>query len=357
MSLKEMAPYESDSSRWQAVVDRDKAADGCFYYAVITTGIFCRPGCSSRFPNRVNVEYFENVAEAERAGFRPCKRCNPTGETKDKILKQKIVEACRRIENSDKPIKLDTLAREAGLSSYHFHRLFKKNVGVTPKAYSSSQQSLRFREKLKSSESITDAIFDAGYSSTSGAYAPEGDRLAMKPKEYRAGGKGITIQYGVAECVMGWVIVAATDRGICGIEFGDDATALVPQIQKRFPAAIIEEAGPGFKHIIEDVVEFVQTPTPSFNLPLDIQGTVFQQKVWAILKDIEPGKTMSYTEVAEKIGNPNAVRAVATACASNKLAVVIPCHRVISKSGKISGYRWGVARKRALLENEKKQSR
>lgn len=354
--MKKISLYDSDSCRWQAVVDRDKGADGSFYYAVITTGIFCRPGCSSRLPNRANVEYFENVAEAEMAGFRPCKRCNPTGEAKDKLLEQKVIDACRKMESNDKSITLDALATDAGLSSYHFHRLFKKIVGVTPKAYSSTHQSLRFREKLKSSESVTDAIFDAGYSSTSGAYAPKSDRLAMKPKEYRAGGKGITIRYGVAECSMGWVIVAATDRGICGIEFGDDTTVLVSQIQKRFPAATIKEAGPGFKHVIADVVAFVNTPASSFKLPLDIQGTVFQQKVWNILKDIEPGKTMSYTEVAEKIGNPNAVRAVATACASNKLAVVVPCHRVISKAGKMSGYRWGVARKKALLANEKRKS-
>jgi AraC family transcriptional regulator, regulatory protein of adaptative response / methylated-DNA-[protein]-cysteine methyltransferase len=351
-----MGQYDSNSSRWQAVVDRDKAAEGCFYYAVVTTGIFCRPGCSSRLPNQGNVEYFETGAEAMRAGFRPCKRCNPTGETKDKEVEQKIVDVCRKIENSDKTIKLDTLAREAGLSSFHFHRLFKKIVGVTPKMYSSNHQSLRFREKLKSSKSITDAIFDAGYSSTSGAYSSKGDLLAMKPKEYRAGGRGVTIQYGVAECILGWVIVAATDRGICGIEFGDDVTVLVPQLQKRFPEAVLKEAGPGFKHVIEDVVQFVKVPTASFNLPLDIQGTVFQQKVWTILREIEPGKTMSYTEVAEKVGNPKAVRAVATACASNKIAVVIPCHRVISKAGKISGYRWGVTRKNDLLENEKKRS-
>lgn len=182
-----------------------------------------------------------------------------------------------------------------------------------------------------------------------------GNRLAMKPKQYKVGGKGETIQYGVTECILGWVLVAATERGICSIELGDDVTALVLQTQKRFPAATIKKAGSDFKCVIEDVVDFVHTPTSDFNLPLDIQGTVFQQKVWSVLKDIEPGKTMSYTEVAEKIGNPHAVRAVATACAANKLAVVIPCHRVISKSGKLSGYRWGVARKKALLENEKKQ--
>lgn len=356
MNMKEIPQYDSDSNRWQAVVGREQAADGYFYYGVITTGIFCRPGCSSRLPNRENVKYFETVAEATQAGFRPCKRCNPTGETKDKIIEQKIVDACRKIESSEKTIKLDTLASGAGLSSYHFHRLFKNIVGVTPKVYSSTHQSLRFREKLKSSDSITDAIFDAGYSSTSGAYTPNVDLLAMKPKEYRAGGKGLTIQYGVAECILGWVVVAATDRGICGIEFGDDVTVLVPQLQKRFPEAVIKEAGTGFRHVIEEVVQFVKAPTPSFNLPLDIQGTVFQLKVWDLLRTIEPGKTMSYTEVAEELGNPKAVRAVATACASNKVAVVIPCHRVISKAGKTSGYRWGVERKKALLENEKKRS-
>lgn len=351
--MKKISLYDSDNSRWQAVVDRDKCADGRFYYAVSTTGIFCRPGCSSKLPNRENVEYFETVVDAERAGYRPCKRCNPAGEIRSRILEQKIVDACRKIERSDKPITLETLAKDAGLSSYHFHRLFKKIVGVTAKAYSSSHRSRRFRTTLKSSESVTDAIFDSGYSSTSTVYTSRGDHLAMKPKEYRAGGKGITIEYGVAECSLGWIIVAATDRGICAIEFGDDPKALIPQIQQRFPAAVINQAGSGFKQVIEDVVAFVNTPVSSFNLPLDIQGTVFQQKVWNILKEIEPGKTLSYTEVAEKIGNPNAVRAVATACAANKLAVVIPCHRVISKSGKISGYRWGVERKKTLLENEK----
>jgi AraC family transcriptional regulator of adaptative response/methylated-DNA-[protein]-cysteine methyltransferase len=356
MEMKKMGQYDSNNSRWQAVVDRDAVADGCFYYAVTTTGIFCRPCCSSKLPDRKNVKYFETGAEATRAGFRPCKRCNPTSETRDKVIAQKIVDACRKIEKSDKTIKLDTLAKEAGLSSYHFHRLFKKIVGVTPKVYGSTHQSLRFREKLISSESITDAIFDAGYSSTSGVYTPKADLLAMKPKEYRAGGKGITIQFGVAKCLLGWVIVAATDRGICGIEFGDAVTLLVPQLQKRFPEAVLKEAGPGFTNVIETVVQFVKVPTASFSLPLDIQGTVFQQKVWNILREIEPGKTMSYTEVAEKIGNPKAVRAVATACSSNKIAVVIPCHRVISKTDQMSGYRWGVTRKKALLENEKKKS-
>ena len=351
-----MTQYDSNNNRWQAVVGRDKAADGYFYYAVITTGIFCRPGCSSRLPNRENVEYFENGAEAERAGFRPCKRCNPTGETKDEVIEKMIVGACRKIEQSKKTIKLATLAEEAGVSSYHFHRLFKKIVGVTPKQYGVSHQSFRFREKLKSNESITDAIFDAGYSSTSGVYTPKRDHLAMKPKEYKAGGKGIRIQYGIAKCNMGWVIVAATDRGICAIEFDDDASALPPQIQKRFPNAILEQAGVGFTSLIEAVTRFIQTPEDRCTLPLDIQGTAFQQKVWNVLRKIKPGKTMSYTEVAEKIGNPQAVRAVATACGSNKLAVIIPCHRVISKDGKISGYRWGVERKMALLKNEKKQS-
>ncbi len=347
--------YDSNNSRWHAVVNRDQAADGCFYYGVKTTGIFCRPSCSSRLPNQENVEFFISCADAQSAGYRPCMRCNPTGNSKDEEIEQKIISACRSIEQSHTSLKLDNLAEGAGLSPYHFHRLFKKIVGVTPKQYASSHRSLRFRESLKSSPSITDAIFNAGYSSSSGVYTKKHDHLAMKPKAYRSGGAGIVITYGITECILGWLIVAATNLGICSIEFGDDRAVLPRQIQNRFPKASLEKAGPGFTHLIEEVVEFICTPHDSFNIPLDIQGTAFQQRVWNVLRQIKPGETMSYTEVAERIGNPNAVRAVATACASNKLAVVIPCHRVISKDGKISGYRWGVERKKILLDIEREE--
>ena len=352
--MKTHSTYNTDDRRWHAVVGREQSADGHFYYAVITTGIFCRPSCSAKLPNRENVEYFISSQDAQSSGYRPCRKCRPTETTVKEEAEQKIIKACRIIENSSTVPKLIDLAIALELSPYYFHRLFKKYVGVTPKQFASNYRSRRLKNYLKVSESITEAFYDAGFSSSSGAYNKTQDQLAMKPKVYRAGGVGITIHYGVVECILGWIIIAATDRGICAIEFGDDPAMLPRQLQDRFPKATITKAGPGFSSLIEEVVKYVKAPHDNFNIPLDIQGTAFQQKVWSILKQIEPGQTMSYTEVAEKIGNPNAVRAVATACASNKLAVAIPCHRVISKNGKLGGYRWGVERKKMLLDNEKK---
>ncbi len=345
--------YDSDNERWHAVASREKAADGSFYYGVITTGIFCRPGCSSRLPNRENVKYFTSCKEAQSAGYRACRKCNPTGNSKNEQNEQKIIHACRDIEQRDRPPKLKDLADAAGMSPYHFHRLFKNIVGVTPKKYASSYQAGRFKDSLKASESITDAIYNAGFSSSSGAYSRKRDRLAMKPGDYRAGGAGITIHYGLAECEFGWLIVAATDRGICAIEFGEDPAVLPQQVQDRFPEAHLQKAGPAFVILIREVVRLINTPKSSCTLPLDIQGTAFQQQVWDVLRQINPGETLSYTEVARRIGNPKAVRAVASACGANKIAVVIPCHRVISKDGGIGGYRWGVERKRRLLEKER----
>jgi len=345
--------FKPDESRWNAIVNRDQNADGVFYYAVKTTGVFCLPSCSSRLPNRENVEYFDTWQKAESAGYRPCKKCNPTANSKSEEIEQKIIRACRSIEQSDTPLKLNDLAQEATLSPYHFHRLFKKIVGITPKQYSSRHQSHRFKESLTTSQSVTDAIYTAGYSSSSAAYNKRQDQLAMNPKAYRNGAAGITITYGLAECFLGWVIVAATERGICAIEFGDDPKTLPQQVQSRFLKARLQKAGSGFGSLIKEVVDFIKTPGNDFNIPLDIQGTAFQQQVWNVLRQIKPGGTVSYTEVAERIGNPNAIRAVAAACASNKLAVVIPCHRVISKDGKLSGYRWGVERKKMLLETER----
>jgi len=351
--MKSSSTYTTDDIRWKAIVAREQAADGHFYYAVKTTGVFCRPSCSSKMPNRENVEYFVNSQGAQAAGYRPCKKCKPAGTTTKEAIEQKIISACRVIENSHMVPKLADLAKGLELSPGYFHRLFKKYVGVTPKQFASNHRSRRFRESLKSGDSITEACYDAGYSSSSGVYNRNQDQLAMKPKEYRAGGAGIIIHYGVAECVLGWMIVAATTRGVCAIEFGDDPAVLPWQLQDRFPGATILKADPGFIGVLEEVVNFIKAPRDTFNIPLDIQGTAFQQQVWNILRQIEPGQTMSYTEVAEKIGNPCAVRAVAKACASNKLAVVIPCHRVIAKDGKLSGYRWGIERKKMLLENEK----
>lgn len=353
--MKKHTKYPTDGSRWEAVVTKERSADGCFYYAVKTTGVFCLPSCSSRLPNRVNVEFFDSCQEALKAGYRACKKCRPAGTTIEEEAEQKIITACRILENSNTVPKLFELAEKVGLSPYHFHRIFKKYVGVTPKQYGSHHRSKRLAESLISSNTITEAFYDAGFSSSSGVYNKNYDQLSMKPKEYKSGGDGIAIQYGITRCFLGWMIVAATDRGICAVEFGDSPVNLPRQLQNRFTKATITEAGVGFKRLLDEVVAFINAPSDTFKLPLDIQGTSFQQQVWNILRQIEPGQTMTYSEVAERMGNPRAVRAVATACGSNKLAVVIPCHRVISKDGKLSGYRWGLERKKMLLDNEKKE--
>jgi AraC family transcriptional regulator, regulatory protein of adaptative response / methylated-DNA-[protein]-cysteine methyltransferase len=345
--------FDTDETRWNAVSENNSNADGHFYYAVITTGIYCRPCCKSKLPNRSNVEYFTTCDDAEAAGYRACKRCRPTETSKAAEIEQKIIHACRIIEGSETSIKLDDLAMQVNLSSYHFHRLFKKIVGVTPKQYASRHQSRRFQKNLKTSPSITDAIYSAGYGSSGSVYDKKQDHLAMKPKDYRKGATDITITYGIAQCFLGWIIVAATDRGICAIEFGDDSAPLPQLVQDRFPNAQLSKADIGFEMLIKEVVDFIKTQEDSFQIPLDIQGTAFQQQVWEVLRQIKPGETVSYTDVAERIGNPNAVRAVATACASNKLAVVIPCHRVVSKTGKVGGYRWATERKKKLLQLEK----
>lgn len=344
--------FMTDEARWNAVSENNTSADGTFYYAVITTGIYCRPSCKSKLPNRSNVEYFSTCDDAEVAGYRACKRCRPTAISKNEEVEHKIIRACRIIEESETSIKLEELAIRVNLSSYHFHRLFKKIVGVTPKQYASRHQSRRFQKNLKTSSSITDAIYSAGYGSSGSAYDKKRDQLAMKPKVYLKGANGVTITYGLAQCFLGWVIVAATHRGICAIEFGDDSDTLPEQIQARFPKAQLNKADIEFETLLKEVVDFIELPKENFQVPLDIQGTAFQQQVWEVLRKIKPGETISYSDVADLIGNPNAVRAVASACASNKLAVVIPCHRVISKTGKTGGYRWGAERKKRLLESE-----
>lgn len=346
------AQFNTDEARWKAVGENNSSADGVFYYAVITTGIYCRPSCKSKLPNRDNVEYFTTCDDAEGAGYRACKRCRPTAISKAQEIKQKIIHACRIIEESDTTLKLDKLAGQVNFSPYHFHRLFKKIVGVTPKQYAARHQSRRFQKNLKTSPSVTDAIYSAGYGSSGSAYDKKRDQLAMKPKDYRKGADGVTITYGLARCFLGWVIVAATDRGVCAIEFGDNSDTLPEQVQARFPNAQLHKADIGFKTLIKEVVDFIESPEDTFGVPLDIQGTAFQQQVWEVLRQIKPGQTMSYTDVAEWMGNPKAVRAVASACASNKLAVVIPCHRVVSKTGKTGGYRWGTERKQKLLDYE-----
>ena len=346
------AQFSTKSARWQAVCANDPAADGIFYYAVTTTGIYCRPSCRSKLPNQENVEFFPTPEHAQRAGYRPCKRCKPAAVSKTIETEEKIIRACRIIEESQVSIKLEELAARVHLSPYHFHRLFKKIIGITPKQYASRHRSERFQQQLRKSLSVTDAIYSSGYGSSGSAYDAKRDQLAMWPKAYRRGAAGITIHYGITTCFLGWVIVAATERGICAVEFSDEPAALTEQLQKRFPRAQLEKGDSSFQTLIKEVVDFIESPQERFHIPLDIQGTAFQQHVWEMLRQIKPGETMSYGEVAARLGKPKASRAVASACSANPLAVVIPCHRVISKTGKPGGYRWGAERKKKLLESE-----
>jgi AraC family transcriptional regulator of adaptative response/methylated-DNA-[protein]-cysteine methyltransferase len=343
--------FQSDDDRWNAVVRNDLRANGVFFYAVKTTGVYCLPSCSSRPPKRSNVEFFGTSDQAEGKGYRACKKCKPESFSGNKIP-DAVVQACNLIDNAEEPLSLDTVAEVVGLSPFYFHRLFKKTVGVTPKAYAATQRAERFREGLRGKQTVTEAIYDAGYGASSRCYETVGDNLGMTPTQYMKGGVGQTIQFAVVECSLGWVAVAATERGICMIEFGDDAEGLTKELAARFAEAKLRENEPMFLDWVSQVVAFVESPSQGLDLPLDIQGTVFQCKVWEALQRVPVGTTATYAAIAEQIGKPTAARAVAGACAANKLAVAIPCHRIVRNDGTMSGYRWGTGRKRELLDRE-----
>jgi AraC family transcriptional regulator of adaptative response/methylated-DNA-[protein]-cysteine methyltransferase len=343
-----------DEARWAAVVARDRSRDGEFCYSVATTGVYCRPSCPARLAKRANVRFYDTIANAEAAGFRPCKRCRPDLSSLDERRTAKISDACRIIEHAEEEPKLKELAQAVGLSPYYFHRLFKTVAGVTPKAYATAHRQKRIREKLTGSVSVTEAIYDAGFNSSGRFYANSSQVLGMAPSAFRKGGANAEIRFAVGECSLGSILVAASDKGVCAISFGDEPDALLRDLQDKFPRANLIGADAGFERLVAKVVGFVEAPSIGLDLPLDVRGTAFQHRVWAALRDIPFGATVSYAQIAERIGKPRAARAVARACAANNIAVAIPCHRVVRNDGALSGYRWGVERKRILLSREAK---
>jgi AraC family transcriptional regulator of adaptative response/methylated-DNA-[protein]-cysteine methyltransferase len=344
--------FATDDQRRQAVQNRDPMADNAFVYGVATTGIYCRPTCPSRRPNPKNIRFFNTGKDAESAGFRPCKKCRPGDSDKIADIDHRVVRACRIIENADQPPTLDQLAKTVGLSPFYFQKLFKSALGVTPKEYAAGQRIDRMKKGLNKGSAVTDAIYNAGFGSNSRLYENIDRELGMTPSAYQNKGKGRTIQYAVGQSFLGPVLVAATDKGICAIEFGPSSEDLIDQLHETFSKADLQPAGNDFNNWVQTVVAYIESPPQVLDLPLDIQGTAFQRQVWKALQNISPGTTATYSDVAEQIGKPKAVRAVANACAANKIAVAVPCHRVVRQDGNLGGYKWGLDRKQELLKRE-----
>jgi AraC family transcriptional regulator of adaptative response/methylated-DNA-[protein]-cysteine methyltransferase len=342
----------SDDAKWAVVLARDSDFDDDFVYSVATTGVYCRASCPSRRANRNNVEFHASAADAKHAGFRPCKRCKPDQPSLKAEHAAKVAQACRMIEQAETTPKLDEIAATVGLSPYHFHRIFKSIAGVTPKAYAIAHRNVRIRDNLSRSTTVTEAIYGAGYNSNGQFYATASELLGMTPGKFRAGGADTRIRFAIGECSLGSILVAASEQGVCAILLGDDPDALMRDLEDRFPRSELIGGDKNFDKIAAHVIGFVDAPQIGLDLPLDARGTAFQHRVWQALREIPAGETASYSEIATRIGLPKSVRAVASACAANPLAIAIPCHRVVRTDGGLSGYRWGIERKRALLKQE-----
>ena len=351
-------PSDADQAdrRWARVVARDASADGEFWYSVATTGVYCRPSCPSRLANRANVALHDSLEAARATGFRPCRRCRPEGPSRQAQIADVVARVCRLIEDAETEPALAELAAAVGRSPGHLHRTFRRATGLTPKAYARAHRADRLRAALVREDRVTDALYDAGFGSSGRFYAESTGLLGMTPTRYRAGGPDEELHFAVGECSLGPILVASSARGVAAILLGDDPEALVRELQDRFPRARLVGADPDYERRVAEVVGLVEAPGLGLSLPLDVRGTAFQQRVWAALRAIPAGRTASYAEVARAIGAPAAVRAVASACAANSLAVAIPCHRVVRTDGALSGYAWGVARKRALIARERAQA-
>ena len=347
----EPLPTECDP-RWQAVVRRDASADGQFFYSVRTTGVYCRPGCAARRANPANVRFHPTAADAERAGFRACRRCRPDLPGLEQRQAALVAALCRAIESADEPPSLAALAEAHGVSASHLHRMFRALTGLSPRQFALAHRRARVRQQLAGAVSITDAIYGAGFGSSSRFYESAAAMLGMTPRAYRSGGNGVEIHFALGQCSLGAILVAQSAIGICAILLGDDPEALVRDLEDRFPRAHLIGGQPEYETLVASVVGLVENPSLGLDLPLDIRGTALQQRVWEALRKIPAGATVTYADLARQIGRPRAARAVAAACAANPLAVAIPCHRVIRRDGSLAGYRWGLVRKRLLLERE-----
>lgn len=353
-SKRRSAPteYVSPEAKWAAVVQHDSAADGRFFYSVKTTGIYCVPSCPAPRPLRKNVAFHDSPEAAERAGFRPCKRCSSHAPTRAQDHARAIEKACHTIQHAEETPTLAALARAVGMSTFHFHRIFKSLTGVTPKKYAVGQRAHRMRQTLSRTETVTEAIYKSGFKSNGRFYAEARQTLGMTPTQFRNGGADMIIQFTIGHCSLGRLLVAASDCGICAIFLDDNPELLTRALARQFPNAQLVRGDAQFDETITQVIAFIELPATGFCLPLDIRGTLFQQKVWEALRAIPSGTTVSYADLAQRLGVPKAVRAVARACAANTIAVAIPCHRVVRHDGTLSGYRWGAERKRALLARE-----
>lgn len=351
-AIREDAASITDDPRWSRIVARDKTADGVFWYSVATTGIYCRPSCPSRTANAVNVTIHDTLAAARASGCRPCRRCNPEGSSTDAENAALVEAAARAIEAAETPPSLGTLAEGAGLSPAYFHRVFKSVTGLTPRQYAAAKRATRVREDLRTSGTVTEAIYASGFGSNGRFYDQAEALLGMTPSRYRAGGAQETLRFAIGQSSLGAILVASSDKGVAAILIDDDPDVLVRDLQDRFPNATLVGGNADYESLIAQVVGAVEAPGTALDLPLDVRGTAFQQRVWNALRAIPPGVTRTYSEIARAIGAPKSTRAVAGACAANTLAVAIPCHRVVRNDGALSGYRWGVERKRTLIARE-----